>query len=153
MAQDKAVHNGKSKRVRKPHIYTRESPSAMNDKANLGLNIGTLVVVLIALIAGGSISVDLYDTVHKAVDQSRENSKQITSTAAKLNSSYDQIIKGQIDANNRGNITIKYFVDLFNRIINSEDNIIGNLTDHRRIANISRDDQIDLLKQILNQTR
>jgi len=125
----------------------------MNDKANLGLNIGTLVVVLIALIAGGSISVDLYDTVHKAVDQSRENSKQITTTAAKLNSSYDQIIKGQIDANNRGNITIKYFVDLFNRIINSEDNIIGNLTDHRRIANISRDDQINLLKQILNQTR
>ena len=124
----------------------------MSEKANFALNIGTLVVVLIALIAGAAISVDLYDTVHKSVDQSRENSIQIATTAEKLNKSYDQIIKAQEDANTRGNITINYFDQIFQRQLINEKNIIGNLTDHRRIANISRDVQIDLLKQILNRT-
>jgi len=124
----------------------------MSEKANFVLNIGTLVVVLIALIAGAAISVDLYDTVHKAVDQSRENSIQITTTAEKLNKSYDQIIKAQEDANTRGNITINYFDQIFKRQLVNEKNIIGNLTDHRKIANITRDVQIDLLKQILNKT-
>ena len=125
----------------------------MSEKANFALNIGTLVVVLIALVAGASISIDLYDTVHKSVDQSRENSIQITTTAEKLNKSYDQIIDAQKDANERGNITINYFDQIFKRQLINEKNIIGNLSDHRKIANISRDVQISLLKQILNQTR
>jgi len=125
----------------------------MSEKANFALNIGTLVVVLIALVAGASISIDLYDTVHKSVDQSRENSVQITTTAEKLNKSYDQIIDAQKDANERGNITINYFDQIFKRQLINEKNIIGNLTDHRKIANITRDLQISLLKQILNQSR
>jgi len=125
----------------------------MSEKANFALNIGTLVVVLIALVAGASISIDLYDTVHKSVDQSRENSIQITTTAEKLNKSYDQIIDAQKDANERGNITINYFDQIFKRQLINEKNIIGNLTDHRKIANITRDLQISLLKQILNQTQ
>src|SRR4029079_18935351 len=125
----------------------------MSEKANFVLNIGTLVVVLIALIAGAAISVDLYDTVHKSVDQSRENSIQITTTAEKLNKSYDQIIDAQKDANERGNITINYFDQIFKRQLINEKTIIGNLTDHRKIANITRDLQISLLKQILNQTQ
>jgi TRAP-type mannitol/chloroaromatic compound transport system substrate-binding protein len=124
----------------------------MSTKINFALNIGTLVVVLIALIAGAAISIDLYDTVHKAVDQSQENSIQISTTAEKLNKSYDQIIQAQDAANDRGNVTINSFVNLFKRIIDSEENIIGNLSDHRRIANQTRDNDYVMLQRILNQT-
>jgi hypothetical protein len=42
---------------------------------------------------------------------------------------------------------------ILNTISHTESNVIGNLSDHRVIANITRDDEINLLKQILNQTR
>ena len=75
----------------------------------------------------------------------------------KLDRGYEQLITGQEDANTRGNATIKSFAALFDRLIdnsehatNIEENVIGNLTDHRIIANNTRDDSQAMLKEILN---
>lgn len=51
-----------------------------------------------------------------------------------------------------GNTTVAAFHVLIDKQLRNEKNIIGNLSDHRRIANITRDTEVDLLKQILNHT-
>ena len=113
---------------------------------NLALNASTLAALLISLIVGGFIAGDLYNIVQEIKQQSKSNGMAVNHTIA-------QVLNSQEQGNRRGNATITYFDKLFQQQLENEKNIIGNLTHHRIISNQSRDLQIDLLKQILNQTR
>ena len=112
---------------------------------NLALNASTLAALLIALVVGGFVAADLYNTVQQIKQQSESNGMAVNQTIS-------QILEGQEQGNKRGNITIAYFDKIFQRQLENEQNIIGNLTHHRIISNQSRDLQIGLLEKILNQT-
>jgi len=125
----------------------------MSEKTNLGLNVSTLVALMIALVVGSVIAADLYNIVNEIKIQNKANGDGVNKTVS-------QLIAIQEKSNARGNSTIDYFRQLFQQVIYSEHIIIGNLSDHRKIANITRDhdqerfDELaNLLKQIINQTR
>jgi len=156
----------------------------VNKKINLlvGMMIGTLVMTMMAYGFGGFImqivlqnSDDnklLTTITSKNVNESKaqaiENSKQIDdldnrlssfvnksdvrfkTTQAKLDNSYQEILRFQNVSNQTGQQVIKKF-------FLAEDNIIGNLTRHRIVTNISidhLDDKLDkLLASILTNNR
>jgi hypothetical protein len=122
-------------------------------KTSFGLNLTTLIALVIALIAGSAIAADMYGIVKRIDMQNKANGDAVNQTIS-------QILETQEKANTRGNLTILYFEKIFKQQLYNEDVLIGNLTDHRLISNQTRDNQtaqhqqlIDLLKQILNQTR
>jgi hypothetical protein len=114
-------------------------------KTNLALNLGTMTALLIAITVGGFIVANVYDITKRVEHQS-------IVTGDAVNQTLSQILETQDKANTRGNLTILYFEKIFQQQLDNENNIIGNLSLHRLISNETRDTQIDLLKQILNQT-
>src|ERR1051326_8984769 len=80
---------------------------------NLALNASTLAALLIALVVGGFVAADLYNTVQQIKQQSESNGMAVNQTIS-------QILEGQEQGNKRGNITIAYFDKIFQRQLENE---------------------------------
>jgi ABC-type Na+ efflux pump permease subunit len=115
-------------------------------KTNMALNLGTMTSLIIAITVGGFIVANVYDITKRVEQQSIANGDAVNQTIS-------QILETQDKANTRGNLTILYFDKIFKQQLENENDIIGNLSHHRIVSNETRDQEIDLLKQILNQTR
>lgn len=68
-------------------------------KTNIGLNLGTLVALLIAIVIGGLVTTDVYQISKRVEEQSIQNGMDVNRTLS-------QLLAGQQDANTRGNATL-----------------------------------------------
>jgi len=104
---------------------------------------GVLVMVIISIMMS-------YWAIGRANDGIAENEKNIKSVK-------ELMIQGRQGANVRGNDTLGAVGVAITELKNSEKNIIGNLSDHRIIANKTRDATLlelqknhDLLQRLIN---
>lgn len=91
-----------------------------------GFSIGIIALLILGIGFGGYL-------MSIQIDQGEKNGIQINKTLTKLDRAYEQIIQFQLTSNVSGQNTVT-------KILNSEENILGNLTDHRIVANATRDD-------------
>jgi hypothetical protein len=80
------------------------------EKTNISLNIGTLVALIIALVAGGIIATDMYSIVKKIGIQSEANGNAVNMTLNRLETL-------QQENNIRGNDTVVLFKTLIETIL------------------------------------
>jgi hypothetical protein len=119
-------------------------------KATAYLSIGIVILLILTIAFGGYLMALVLTAVEQGKSQSEDNRMAIQdlkeNVIPRLDKAYEQIIQFQSISNETGqNVIMKLF--------ESEDNLLGNLTDHRTISNVTRDLEIGLLKQILNRTR
>jgi len=95
---------------------------------------GVLVMVVISIMMS-------YWAIGRANDGIAENEKNIKSVR-------ELMIQGRQGANVRGNDTLGAVGVAITELKNTEKNIIGNLSDHRIIANQTRDNTLLELKKI-----
>lgn len=110
----------------------------MSSNVQAGLSIGIIILFFIVISVG-----------YVYVDEARKNIITMNSTLTKFIDAWNN--KQAVD-NIRFNQTLKGLANTYQLITNTENSIIGNLSNHRVISNITRDQQIDLLQEILNRT-
>jgi hypothetical protein len=88
-------------------------------KANIGLNVGTLVALLIALVGGIFIATDMYGIVKKVETQSKANGDAVNQTL-------HQLLNVQEDNNVRGNTTLFLIQTLLQKMDNNSNATFAN---------------------------
>ena len=108
------------------------------------------VILMIGMIVIGAIVADMYGIVQKTDKQTIQTQQQVNKTVI-------QILQTQESNNQRGNESLNFFGTLLKTMLTIEKNNQENITDHRIIANQTRDTEqakLDAIIELLtNKTR
>jgi len=105
----------------------------MSTRLNIGLTIGVLIIMLI------SSAISVFYT--KQSNDATQRANIAIDSVNKL------ILEGRKIGNQRGNLTLGAVGDAIHELKDTEKNILGNLTDHRMVANYTRDQVLTLSNQ------
>lgn len=115
---------------------------------NLGLTVGLMSLMLFTIIVGGLYIDEVHKQQQKIEDQSQQNGKEIKQIKATLK----DFIK---DRNTAFNYTYSKLEnissmnqDVLQQQINNEENILGNLSRHRIVANDTNDRVFETQQQL-----
>jgi len=135
----------------------------MSAKLQIGMNAGTFILLMITIVIGSYIVSQVWEAVNRVED--RQN-KFITNweKRVKFSNQYNNATLNLTVEQERQLLNItrvllnitKAQQEIFDQQLNNEKNIIGNLTDHRHVANYTRDQVLSILNKtnhLINQTQ
>jgi hypothetical protein len=103
-----------------------------NSKTSVGLNVGTLAALLVALVAGIFIAGDMYGIVKKIDLQNKANGDAVNQTLS-------QLLTLQEANNMRGNDSLILFKALINTQLEQGNKSLANQAEIFKALNITRD--------------
>jgi hypothetical protein len=135
----------------------------MSVRLNIGMNAGTLLLLVITIVVGSYIVTQVWDAVNRI--EERQN-KFITNWENRVkfsnqynNATLNLTVEQERQLLNITKVLLNVTKDqqaIFDLQLNNEKNIIGNLTDHRHVANYTRDQVLNVLNktnQLINHTQ